>query len=202
MKDGFLCRNVIVTRLPLPSLSKICHTRFHSAFYQDTIVLSPIFPLSHILIPEQSPLPRLFVIYNRCRITQLLELPRRHIMIRIMDGFPLQILELRHPISNVIAVWITLFRLGNRVEDTLYDQIVVLASSKALIYSRSMAGDLSRSFTSALVPITYQRPLTLAVHCHLDVSNAVVTLCPVYHSPAIVCCKISIDEALHKVLLA
>ena len=75
--------------------------------------------LAYVLISEQRPFPARFMIDNRCRIAQFLELATGHIVRGVMYGFPLQVFEFWHPIANVVAVRIALFRLGQCVEDAL-----------------------------------------------------------------------------------
>lgn len=75
--------------------------------------------LADVLVPEQRPLPRHLVIDDRFRVPQFLELAPGHGTVRIVYGFSFEVLELRHPISDVVAVGIAFLRLGVGVEDPL-----------------------------------------------------------------------------------
>lgn len=79
----------------------------------------PFFLLPNILITKQRPLPTLLMINNGRRITEFPKLPTWHVVVRIMDRFPLEVSELGYPIADVIPIRIAFLRLGEGVEDTL-----------------------------------------------------------------------------------
>ena len=75
--------------------------------------------LSDILIPKQSPLPTGFVVHNGQRVSELPKLPAWNVMRRVVHRLSLQVSELGDPVSDVNAVWVAFFGLGQGVEDAL-----------------------------------------------------------------------------------
>lgn len=82
---------------------------------------------------------------NRFRISELFELGTRHIVERIMDRLPLEVLELGHPVSNIVAVWVAFLALCQGVEDSLDELALLTKIQNTQVSSRSMAEDLFQS---------------------------------------------------------
>lgn len=74
-------------------------------------------PPNASLIPRQRPLPTTLMIHHRLRIPILLRHIPRTSPIRIMHRLPLHILQLRHPLPDVLALRIELLALQQRIED-------------------------------------------------------------------------------------
>ena len=53
------------------------------------------------------------------RVTEFFEFVAGHVVIRVVNRLALEVFKLRHPISNVIAVGVTLLRLRQGIEDPL-----------------------------------------------------------------------------------
>lgn len=74
-------------------------------------------PPQPLFIPRQSPVSAILVHHNRFRIPRLLRRLRRSSPIRVMYGFPLHHLQLRHPLPDILALRIILLALQQRIEN-------------------------------------------------------------------------------------
>ena len=83
------------------------------------------------------------MIHYRLRIAKLLERATWHIMKRIMNRLALEIFQLRDPIPDEIARWITFLRLSDGIEDSLVVSLVGTTRQKYDLQSRAV--DLFRS---------------------------------------------------------
>lgn len=59
------------------------------------------------------------MIHDRLRVAELFELVPGHVVERIMYRLALQVLELWHPVSDVVALRVAFLRLRQGVEDSL-----------------------------------------------------------------------------------
>ena len=74
-------------------------------------------PAQSLLIPSESPIPSEFMLDHRAGIAALGSLGGGAAGIRVVNGFPLDVRQLRDPFADVVAVRVVFLALEQRVED-------------------------------------------------------------------------------------